>query len=511
MYTIAFPNMPLFTEMRGFGVGRPRGRIRWTRGSPRPIAEPTPPAPPWRDVETQPIRVAEMSLNQDWEQNRRTMNKTGARKRESYPGYEITSREEMLAKINRIVESGTSRTGVRGIIEATTGIGGTQESGTTRGNTAKQEWFVPFVEEYKGRNPVIIGELERRRVRALLDTGAQVHIIGNITLQNLLGDFSPLMRSTRTTATDVKGRPVPIMGTTILEVNLDGSTRNLAFEVIEGADTLIIGNKILYDEDLVLIGRKGLGTKSMAAKLLSDMEEATISVYATQDELIERGDCKRITVRVKGPRRNWGVQVNRIFLIDSGDLEGLQFNPTISHLNEEGELVAIVSNEDGTQDITIEKGTMIAKATTEYDDGEELVTETMAELAAIQADINHISASEIVQGERMTHNTSTDVMPPGFQVDGPQPGGLPQGTTRGKYDSERENEGGTWETAHIHFKEDKHIQDVRSLLHKHQKMFSKHNYDIGHFAVNGVVQKVKLKVTDKTPIVERYRQTGSHI
>ena len=147
MYTIAIPKMPLLTEMRGFGVSRPRGRTRWTREIPRPNAEQIPPAPPWRDVESQPIRVAEMTLNQDWEPNRRTMNKTGARKRESYPGYEITSREEMLAKINRIVESGTSRTGVRGIIEATTGIGGTQESVTTRGNTAKQEWFVPFVEE----------------------------------------------------------------------------------------------------------------------------------------------------------------------------------------------------------------------------------------------------------------------------------------------------------------------------------------------------------------------------
>lgn len=488
--------------MRGFERRAEKRGTRWRRGSKQDV-------PQRHEVAQQlytnnEIRIAEMHLSQKWEAQKRDKHKTGARARESYPGHGEHERNTMIARVNKILDNATTRKGVHGIIEAGEGIGGIPEMSTKA--TTKTEWFVPFVDEYRGRNPVLVVELERRKVKALLDTGAQVHIIGNITLENLMGDFSPLLRSTRTTATDVKGRPVPILGTTTLEVTMGDSTRSLVFEVIEGADTLIIGNKILYDEDLVLIGRKGIGTRLRAGEMLQETETTNITVYAKQDELIEKGDCKKTTVKVKGPRRHWGLHVNKIFLIDGNDIEGLQIIPTISHLNEEGELMAILNNENGTQDVTLEKDTPIATATTDYMEGEKLVSETMAELAAVQATINHISATEVVNGDQPTHGIGADVQPPGFQLDGPQPGGLTQPMRRGKYDSERENEGGTWETAHIHFKEDKHKQEVRSLLKKHQKMFSKHNYDIGHFAVNGVVQKVKLKVTDTTPIVEKYRQ-----
>ncbi len=156
--------------------------------------------------------------------------------------------------------------------------------------------------------------------------------------------------------------------------------------------------------------------------------------------------------------------------------------------------------------MTIEKGTQIAQATTEYTEGEELVSEAMAEMAEIQENINHISDDEIVDNGRQKQGRSADVMPPGFQLDGPQPGGISEDHGKGKYDAERENDGGTWETAHIHFQHENHRNQVRQLLKKHQKIFSKHNYDIGSFTVGGRIQKVKLKVTDKTPIVEKYRQ-----
>ena len=492
--------------MKGFEAAKARERPKWRSRATHPGNPRSADVTNERDTNTLPIRVTNMHLKQDNENTRRTMEKTGAKKREPFPSFENQHQETMTARINRILDTATTRRGVHGIIEATEGIGGLPIQQTTNGISRLKDWFVPFVDEYDGKNPVLITKLEGERIKALLDTGAQVHIIGNITLKNLLGNFSPLLRSTRTTATDVKGRPVPILGTTTLEIDLGGSVRNLVFEVIEGADTLIIGNKILYDEDLVLIGRRGLGTRARAAEMLSKREEASISVYTKQDELIEKGDCKKITVKVRGPRRHWGMNVNRIFLIDTAVMDGLQIDPTVSHLTEEGELVAIISNTEGTQDMTIEKGTQIATATTEYEEGEQLVAETMAELASIQAEINHISSTEIVQGEQNTQGMGADVLPPGFQMDGPQPGGIAGGTGKGKYDSERENQGGTWETAHIHFKNEAHTKEIRALLKKHQKIFSTHNYDIGHFAINGKIQKVKLKVSDTTPIVEKYRQ-----
>ena len=504
--------------MKGFETGKPRKRYKWTKVPQWPRELHNQPEQDGPRPDSQPIRVAKMNLEQNWETSRRTMEKTGARERDPGPGLNNMHKEDWTARINRIMDKATTRKGIHGIIEATEGIGGVTTPTYHEGKARLNEWFAPFVEEYDGKNPVIITELEGERIKALLDTGAQVHIIGNITLRNLLGHFSPLLQSTRTTATDVKGRPVPILGTATLEVTIGGSSRNLIFEVIEGADTLIIGNKILYEEDLVLIGRRGIGTRKMATKMLATREEVNLPVYAKQDELIERGDSKRITVKVKGPRRHWGINVNRIFLIDANGLEGLQINPTISHLTDEGELVAIISNTTTSQDMTIEKGTKIAIATTEYEEGEQLVAETMAALASIQAEIqteteakaqagvNHISSAEIINGQPQPQGAGADVLPPGFQLDGPQPGGITNTTGKGKYDSERENQGGTWETAHIHFENENHKQRIRMLLKKHQKIFSRHNYDIGHFAVDGVVQKVKLKVTDSTPIVERYRQ-----
>lgn len=492
--------------MKGFEAGRAKKKYKWTAWPTRPCDQQSTTGDDSHASDNQPVRVAQMTLEQDWKTQRRTMEKTGARERDPGPRLEELQREELITRINRVTDTATTRSGFHGIIEATEGIGGLQRLISERGPQENKEWFAPFVKEYNGKNPVIITKLEGEKIKALLDTGAQVHIIGNITLQNLLGHFSPLLRSTRTTATDVKGRPVPILGTITLEVNIGGSVRNLIFEVIEGADTLIIGNKILYEEDLVLIGRRGIGTKRMAAEMMSTREEANLPVYVKRDIVIEKGDCKQITVNVEGPRRHWGINVNRIFLIDADELDGLQIHPTISHLTEDGELVAIVSNIDGPQDMTIEKGTRMAIATSEYEEGEQLVTETMADLASIQAEINHISSREIVNGEPQQQGVGADILPPGFQLDGPHPGGITSASVKGKYDSERENEGGTWETAHIHFKNEKQNEEIRALLKKHQKIFSKHNYDIGHFAINGEVQKVKLRVSDTTPIVEKYRQ-----
>ena len=475
--------------MRGFDGYKPGGQPKVRR----------PQQNEFRSTSQEPIRVIEMNLEQITQNDRRTQERKGARYRELCPSDAIAI--STLDQLNRVMARPTSRSGHQGIIEATQGIGGEEQLPTTEQDS--REWFQQFVPEYKGRNPVFVGKFNGYPAKALLDTGAQVHIIGDITMNNLMGNYSPLLKSSRTSATDVKGRPVPILGTTTLKVDLGTSTRELKFEVIEGANTIIIGNKILYDEDLVLIGREGFGTREGATQKMNTREPKMMEVYTVQDEYLEKGDTKRIRVKTKGGRRNWGMHVNRSFLIDEEPQEGLRLIPTISHLNEQGELMAIISNELGSQDITIEKGTYLTNATTDYIDGEARVTETMAELASIQEQINHIAATEIVNKERTMNGRTGDIRPPGFQLDGPQPGGVSESNS--KFDSERENQGGTWETAHIHFKQKDKVEKMRALLKKHQNMFSKHNYHIGHFAIDGNVQKVKLKVTDTTPIIERYR------
>ena len=448
------------------------------------------------------FRVSEMNLKQEWVNNRRQLVKTGARIREEEPTTYTIRTLTNLANLNRVTCRKTTRSGIHKIIEATSGIGGTPEHTTRTQHQHQEDWFAPFVKGYSGRNPVFICKVEGTKIRALLDTGAQVHIIGNKTLEHLVGDYSPLLRSSRTKATDVKGRPVPILGTTQLQVAIKGSIRTLNFEVIEGADTLIIGNQLLYDEDLIVVARDGFGTRAEFKSSLHRRGTTKLRAYATQDELITKGDVKKVKVAVKGKRREWANQINRSFLIDGDSWEDMKLHPTISHLNEEGELIAIISNESGTQDVTIEKGTFITWATTDYTDGEEKVTEAMAELATIQDEIRHISADDIVRGDADLQNKDMEISPPGFQLDGPQPGGVAQ---NGKYDYQRENEGSSIETAHIHIEDRKHKDQIRNLLKENKSMFSRHNYDIGHFAIDGVVQKVRLKVSDTTPIVEKYR------
>ena len=144
-----------------------------------------------------------MNLKQEWVNNRRQLVKTGARIREEEPTTYTIRTLTNLANLNRVTCRKTTRSGIHKIIEATSGIGGTPEHTTRTQHQHQEDWFAPFVKGYSGRNPVFICKVEGTKIRALLDTGAQVHIIGNKTLEHLVGDYSPLLRSSRTKATDV--------------------------------------------------------------------------------------------------------------------------------------------------------------------------------------------------------------------------------------------------------------------------------------------------------------------
>lgn len=390
---------------------------------------------------------------------------------------------ETLEKLNRVTTEATTRTGRHAILEATEGIGGNTTQTPHKGNKGEgsqepethkdNKWFVNFVDEYQGKNPIFHMEVGRQKMlRALLDTGAACNLIGEKTLKNM-GNTHTITPTNRN-ARDVKGRPVELIGVTQLECKIGNTTFKIDFEIIKDGDTLIIGNKFIYDNDLVIIARSGFGTRyHLPATATGATRTTEFEVVACWDTLIEKGDCGLVRVRTRTPKRQWAVHINRVFLLDGETVEGLEILPSLSAMNMEGEMSAIISNEEGTQDITIPKGCTIARATTQFEDGEAIVTAIMAEMANIQStQINRVEASHIVGTAKPTSCLDGDIQPPGFEKDGPKTGS--------KYDPERENDSTiTVENTKIHI-EPRHLQDkVRQALRKHKGLFSTHNYDIG--------------------------------
>ena len=206
--------------------------------------------------------------------------------------------------------------------------------------------------------------------------------------------------------------------------------------------------------------------------------------------------------------------VNRPFLTtDFHTDEGLTLQPALSAMSPSGTLVACIANTQNAMDTLIEEGTYLGMATTEFSDGENLVSYIMADLVDIQdklteteLSVDRVPIEEIIKNQETMDYKDVDIEPPGFEADGPKPGGLYIGKrSNNLFDTQRENEGSTVESAHIHFKNPRSVARLRDILHKHESIFSKHNYDIGHFMIDGIVQKVKLSLTDTTPIVEKYR------
>ena len=90
-----------------------------------------------------------------------------------------------------------------------------------------------------------------------------------------------------------------------------------------------------------------------------------------------------------------------------------------------------------------------------------------------------------------------EVEPPGFEWDGPKTGSARCKGAESKYDTERENEGATHETAVLHTQDPEERKKIRELLKKHRNLFSKSNYDIGNHPHLTKPKSMSLK----TPLV----------
>lgn len=450
----------------------------------------------------------------------------GRVKREKCPGditlgliknNEVT---ETMKNLNRIQLSRKTRSGPVGCLEDSEGIGSipgdnsipqTQTQGT-------ENWFVHFIDEYDGTNPIFNVFYKDGKYDCILDTGAGVNLVGDKTLANMIPQYHDVKVPTNTKARSVTGKGIPLEGKISMDLHFGGKVhKNMVFEITKDSDTFIIGNPFLYEQDLVILPRIGFGTRIPHIPKTSPRHK-TIKIFAAQDTLVEKGDCTTMTVKPKLQRRQWIADINRSFLISDYKLDdGTQLYPTISALSEEGMFIATIQNIEGSSDTTIKAGTHVGFATTEFQDGEELVTSVMADMVDIQRTIisegvanpqvHHIPVADLIEGQQDLDDVDTDIQPPGFDIYGPQPGKIYTDKRQpcSLFDTQRENEGGTVETAHIHASSTRAIAQIRNILRRHEKIFSKHNYDIGHFVIDGVIQKVKLTLSDTTPIVEKYR------
>ena len=420
-----------------------------------------------------------------------------------------TTRRAMLNRIN--IQPNT-RHGRQAILESSQGIGSKQDERNT--NTATitinntDKWFAPFIDEYIGCNPIFKMTINNKELRCLLDTGAGVNLIGSTTLGNIMPEYRSRMTQTITKARDVQKKPVKLEGKILLTTKFGGKTHNIEFEIITNTNTLILGNKYIYDMDALILGREGFGSRNNIHQHRPQATPKTYNIYATQDTLIEKGGSANIKCNTRTKTRQWAPDINKQFLIDPGNNNIWTGHPTLTTINADGQMIAVLSSQIAPHDITIDEGTWIGTATTDFEDGEEIITAIMAEMSDIQTQINHINAENIIGQEISIDNRDTEINPPGFELDGPKQGSIGihrDGRIITQYDTQRENQGATPESAHIHAT-DKSIQsEIRRLLRKHKKMFSTHNYDIGHFCIDGQVQKVKLTISDRDPIVEKYR------
>ena len=368
-------------------------------------------------------------------------------------------------------------------------------------------WFVNFTDDYDGSNPIFRTTVGGKILRCILDTGAGINLVSANILKTAVPEYREKLEPTNTMARSVSGKKLELIGRIRLDMDFGGRRHNIIYEVIDEGNTFILGNKFLYANDVKITCRKGFGNR-LPLDRPYNKDHKTFPVYAAETKLVEKYDVTHIKVRNKVPRRQWMPLVNRPFLIEGDTTKDIDVLPSISALTMDGHLMANITNMEGSMDRTIEEGTLLGYATTEFTDGEKIVSYIMADLADIQTGIaaNQISIEEILNKPESMDYKDAEIEPPGFEVDGPKSGGVYIGKrAQSMFDTERENEGSTVENAHIHLKSTKSIESLRKILKKHESIFSKHNYDIGHFMIDGVIQKVKLTLTDTTPIVEKYR------
>ena len=437
------------------------------------------------------------------------------RRREHCPADKIAitnTTSETIINLNRLRGHTSTRTGRGGIIEATMGFGRRPHPqrgppDETAGPGKAAGWFLPFMEGYDGTDPAVALHCNGVPTSCVLDTGAGCNLVGTDALAELMPDYRDHMTPTHTRARDVRDLPVPLAGKVRLSLQLGETTKiETTFEVVEDKDLLILGNPFLYDQDLVIIAREGFGTRSALPPARPSRKATTYALYAAEDTLLDRDDVTTIRVTTGTPRRKWSADINKPFLVESGEDPGHPtLHPTLSSMQNDGTMIALINTRGLAQDVAIEKGALIGTATTEYEQAEQLVTAVMADLIDVEKEIRHVTASQLVEDHTSWDGMDMEVEPPGFEWDGPKNGTAGCKKAEKQYDTERENEGATPETAVLHTRDPKEREKVRRLLEKHRNLFSKSNYDIGHFLVDGQVQKVKLTLSDSTPIIEKYR------
>ena len=410
-------------------------------------------------------------------------------------------------QINRVRSHRTTRSGAAGIIESTCGLGGKAQisKNQPKGWEEPDTWFTRFIEGYDGSNPAAQIECNGTETTCVLDTGAGCNLIGTDTLNELIPDYKRHMRPTKTRARDVRDKPVPLLGTIRVDLKLGGQNLiETEMEIVQDKDLLIIGNPLLYEHDLLIVAREGFGTRNAIPSTPKARNTKVFPIYAAETIPLERDDVTEVRVTTNTPKRTWSQSINRAFLVSAEEEEAdWTVHPTISSLDADGTMIALIDTTRMPQDTIIEQGTRIGTASTNFGQGEHLVTAVMADLTNLEKVLRHVSADQMLEPDGTLDEKDLEIEPPGFERDGPKPG-----TIRGKgtkYDTERENEGGTPETATLHTRDPVEREKVRKLLQKHRNLFSKSNYDIGHFMVGGEIQKVKLTLSDTTPIVEKYR------
>ena len=510
--------------MRGWGPAQRRANRAKIKPAEKPRPQRGKSGPPLKQGMDRLKETTAQTIIVDTRQSRpgpttpHTSRKTGTnvRTREACPADKIrltTTATETVTNINRLRSHWSTRTGAAGIVESTTGIG--QRPTQEKASPAKEEtapdnngWFTPFLEGYDGVNPAINIKCNGNTTTCVLDTGAGCNLIGTDTLQELCPSFHNKLRPTNTKARDVRNKPVPLAGKIELEVILGGNNpKTVTMEVVQDQDMLIIGNPLLYDEDLIIIAREGLGTRTAIPSGGVRKRTPVYKIYATETQPLERDDVMEVKVSTNQPLRTWAVDVNRPFLIGAEAEGDTPLHPTLSTLHPDGTLIALVDTRGLAQDTVLEKGTYLGTATADFTEAEQVVTKVMADLTDIEKELRHISATQMIEGEDTLDGSDMEIEPPGFELEGPKTGVArkKRNPADTKYDTERENEGATPETAMLHTKDPQEREKMRKLLKKHRDLFSKSNYDIGHFCVGGSVQKVKLTLSDSTPIVEKYR------
>ena len=442
----------------------------------------------------------------------RQYSESGARLRESCPGDQIRIIEvgpqpsSTLKKLNSIPLDNRLHPTVCKVDD----IGAWNASNQ---HNRRQPWFQPFTDDYIGVNATFFTQVNSIKLRCILDTGAGVNLISTTILGRAVKNYAEILQPTDTRAQNVEGKRLNLVGRITLTMSLGNTSHLVTFEVTDEGSTMLLGNKFLYNNDVRIVSRKGFGTfDGLDNNSLKD--KISFPVFAAENLSIEKNEAVPIQVRSKMSRREWRPLVNRPFLTtDFQTDEGLTLQPALSAMSSSGTLVACIANTQNAMDTLIEEGTYLGMATTEFSDGENLVSYIMADFADIhdkltekELNIDRIPIEEIIKNQESLDYQDVSIEPPGFEADGPKPGGVYVGKrSDSMFDTQRENEGSTVESARIHFKNPRSVAKLRDILHKHKSIFSKHNYDIGHFMIDGVVQKVKLSLTDTTPIVEKYR------